>query len=188
LIISGSDNYSGGTYVTAGTLILAANTALPGDSNVTVAAGAILLFDATQAVAAPLGRSAASPANPVPEPGTLLLLAAALGLGGCAWHRKATSCEGLVFMAPTGFSRRDPLQKLATVEGEYEGEYDCKTGRQQAQWMEAASCFLGDDANGTFLDCDRYRRRAGRQDGLVCRSAHPNRRRTVALRGIQERF
>ena len=51
-------------------------------------------------------------------------------------------------------------------------------------------CFLFSKgrANGKFLDCGRYRRRLGREDGLVRRSAHPNRRRAAALRGIREQL
>ena len=44
LILSGSDNYAGGTNVEAGTLILASNIALPGGSSLTVGAGGVLLF------------------------------------------------------------------------------------------------------------------------------------------------
>lgn len=86
LILSGSDNYSGGTTVDAGTLILTSNTALPPGSNLTIGAGGTLIFDPSQVVAAPMS---ASRINPVPEPSTLALLAAgAIGLLGYAWRRR----------------------------------------------------------------------------------------------------
>jgi autotransporter-associated beta strand protein len=74
LILSGSDSYTGGTTVNAGTLILASNTALPDGTSLTVGAGGAFIFDPSLA-GAPV---AASTISAVPEPGTLLLLVAAL--------------------------------------------------------------------------------------------------------------
>jgi autotransporter-associated beta strand protein len=76
-ILSGSNTYSGGTVVTEGTLILASPSALADGSSLTVGQGASSLF----APAFAPSSVSASPAiaATVPEPGTLLLLLAALG-------------------------------------------------------------------------------------------------------------
>ena len=79
LILSGSNDYSGGTVVEAGTLIAASNTALLDGSVLTVGAGGTFIFDPT-AAAAPSASPQVRPAGveAVPEPGTLVLLLAAL--------------------------------------------------------------------------------------------------------------
>ncbi len=89
LILSGTDNYSGGTTVTAGTLILTSNTALPDGTSLTVGAGGTLIFDPSQVAAAPITLSAASPTTQaVPESGTLALLITGLVVGFAAWRRR----------------------------------------------------------------------------------------------------
>jgi alpha-galactosidase len=70
LILAGSNNYTGGTFVNAGTLILDTSTALADGSSLTVGQGASSLF---APAAGPAGVISA-----VPEPGTLWLLVAAL--------------------------------------------------------------------------------------------------------------
>jgi autotransporter-associated beta strand protein len=86
LILSGSDTYSGGTVVTAGTLVLESDSALADGTSLTVGAGGGQLFD--PAVAAD---SLAIPGEqtipPVPEPGTLALLMASLLMACGAWCR-----------------------------------------------------------------------------------------------------
>ena len=70
LILSGSDGYTGGTYVTAGTIDVEAANALPNGGALTVGAGAGSLF------ASPVAGGlvpASAPAS-VPEPGTLAML------------------------------------------------------------------------------------------------------------------
>jgi fibronectin-binding autotransporter adhesin len=71
LILSGSNSYGGGTFVTAGILLAASPAALPGGSNLTVGQGASTLF--SPAFAAPSAVPGAMVA--VPEPGTLALFA-----------------------------------------------------------------------------------------------------------------
>jgi fibronectin-binding autotransporter adhesin len=66
LVLSGTNTYGGGTYITAGTLILESATALADGSSLTVGQGASAIF-------APAG-PALAPATAVPEPGTLVLL------------------------------------------------------------------------------------------------------------------
>jgi autotransporter-associated beta strand protein len=88
LILSGSDNYTGGTTVDAGTLVLASDTALPDGTSLTVGAGGALIFDSSQAVPGPITLAAVSQINPVPEPGTLALLAAGSAVGLAAWQRR----------------------------------------------------------------------------------------------------
>ena len=87
LILSGTNNYSGGTYVETGTLDVVSRSSLPSGESLTVGAGGVLVFDPTIA-AAPLGGSAAAGLAAVPEPGTLALLAAALAVGCGLWQRR----------------------------------------------------------------------------------------------------
>jgi autotransporter-associated beta strand protein len=83
LILSGSDNYTGGTIVTAGTLILESASAVTDGSSLSVGSGEGLLFDpaATDSLAIPREQTI----SPVPEPGTLPLLISALVMATGAW-------------------------------------------------------------------------------------------------------
>jgi autotransporter-associated beta strand protein len=77
LVLSGSNDYQGGTDVMAGTLEITDADALP-DASLTIAPGGTFIFDPSQAVAAPITSSVAAPSNPVPEPCTLALLTVAI--------------------------------------------------------------------------------------------------------------
>ena len=91
LILSGSNSYTGGTTVDAGTLIVDSAGALPDGTSLTVGAGGTLIFDPSAASAPGESSFAASPVGvaAVPEPGTLVLLAAgALPAAFAAWRRK----------------------------------------------------------------------------------------------------
>ena len=70
LILSGSNDFGGGTFVTAGTLIVTSNEAIADGTNLTV--GNPLLFGSVS----PATVSSAAGATPVPEPEPVLLLAA----------------------------------------------------------------------------------------------------------------
>ena len=75
LILSGTDNYTGGTMVSGGTLYVTNSSALADGTSLTVGAGGVFIFDpsvigAGSPLAVPAGGIAA-----VPEPGTLGLLA-----------------------------------------------------------------------------------------------------------------
>ena len=83
LILSGTNTYTGGTDVEAGTLVLTSNTAIADGTSLTVGADATLIFDPS-AAGAPVTNSAAAAA--VPEPGSLALLIAGAAL--LAMYRK----------------------------------------------------------------------------------------------------
>jgi autotransporter-associated beta strand protein len=77
LVLSGTNTYTGGTEVEAGTLIVNNSAALPDGTSLTIGAGGKFIFDSTQG-----GTPAvASMISPVPESGTLALLLAGLVVG-----------------------------------------------------------------------------------------------------------
>jgi autotransporter-associated beta strand protein/T5SS/PEP-CTERM-associated repeat protein len=82
LILSGSDNYTGGTDVEDGTLIVTNSDALPVGGSLTVGAGGTFIFDPSLAGGSIEGSSlAVSPAGgvaAVPEPSTSTLLGVAV--------------------------------------------------------------------------------------------------------------
>ena len=81
LILSGTNSYGGATNVNAGTMYITNSSALPPESNLTVGAGAAFIFDPNgpgDDVATLAASHATSALEPVPEPGTLALLLAAL--------------------------------------------------------------------------------------------------------------
>ncbi len=77
LILSGTNTYNGGTTVNAGTLVLTSGSALPDGSSLTVGAGATMIFDSSAVAASTLSPTTLQ-INPVPEPGSLTLLAVAI--------------------------------------------------------------------------------------------------------------
>jgi autotransporter-associated beta strand protein len=84
LVLSGSNTYQGGTYVAAGTLIAVSPTAIRDATNLTI--GDALMFAAIDPATAVTGQSPPPTGSALPEPGTLALLAAAVGvpaLAGC---------------------------------------------------------------------------------------------------------
>ena len=86
LILSGTDSYTGGTNVDAGTLYVTNTSTIADGTSLTVGAGGVFIYDPSAAGAniAAVAASAASPAAttlsvaPVPEPGTIALLLTAL--------------------------------------------------------------------------------------------------------------
>jgi len=87
LILSGNNNYAGGTEVQAGTLEISSAAALPDGTSLSIATGGTFVFDPTAAVAPFVPSPAAVVA--VPEPGTLALLAAGLVVGiGMTWRKR----------------------------------------------------------------------------------------------------
>ena len=88
LVLSGSNDYTGGTVVTVGRLILDTDTALRDGSSLTVGAGAKFLFDPS-VFAAPPATTPDAAAVAIPEPGTLALLGvAAIGAATAARRRR----------------------------------------------------------------------------------------------------
>ncbi len=93
LILSGSNNYGGGTTVGAGTLIVNNSAALPDGSSLTVGAGGTFIFDPSMA-GAPAVALDSLPVSPgagaaVPEPGILTLLGVAGIIASVAtWRRR----------------------------------------------------------------------------------------------------
>ncbi|MGO9111612.1 MAG: beta strand repeat-containing protein [Thermoguttaceae bacterium] len=90
LILSGSNNYRGSTTVNAGTLVVTSDSALPNGTSLSVGAGGTLIFDPSQAGAAPITSLAASQIDPLPEPGTFVLFAAAV-CGAAVYQRLRSS-------------------------------------------------------------------------------------------------
>ena len=87
LLLAGTDSYTGGTIVDAGTLFVVNSNAIPDSTSLTVAAGGTLIFDPGH-VAVPYTVSPGAVAA-VPEPGTLVLfLAGALLAAVAAWRRR----------------------------------------------------------------------------------------------------
>ncbi len=77
LTLGGTNTYTGGTTVAGGTIIVADSTAIEDGTNLSVGTGLVAFGDV---VPTPLtAPPAASAVAPVPEPGTLALLAALLG-------------------------------------------------------------------------------------------------------------
>ena len=94
LILSGSDTYSGGTTIDAGTLYVTSSAALPGETSLTVGPGGTFVFDPSASPAlAGFPSVGAVPSPPavaaVPEPSSLALALAALSLFGLC-RRAAT--------------------------------------------------------------------------------------------------
>lgn len=85
LILSGSDDYTGGTNVTSGMLILASNDAIANGTSLTVGANPMLVFgvSVTGTQVAPVQVST------VPEPSTLILFSVAVC--GAAEFRRISS-------------------------------------------------------------------------------------------------
>jgi fibronectin-binding autotransporter adhesin len=99
LTLSGTDSYEGGTTVLGGTLDIASVSALPGNSTLAIANTAEVIFatDLGSAIQLSLmlpGAGGGEPgltyfhvtAAPVPEPGALVLLAAAALAGAAVWR------------------------------------------------------------------------------------------------------
>ncbi len=96
LTLTGTNTYTGGTYVEGGTLIAANNEAIEDRTNVYVvgsAADLSLFGGVAPAARSPAGDAIAAPANAVavPEPGTLALLLTVAAAAGAAVRRSRRS-------------------------------------------------------------------------------------------------
>ncbi len=103
LILGGSDTYTGGTTVNAGTLCVTNLGALPSGTKLTVAADGTFIFDPSVAAVSdeesPFAASPGAGVTTVPEPSTTALLAAGVvALFGWAWQRRSglsrADCRG----------------------------------------------------------------------------------------------
>ena len=148
LIISGSDSYSGGTFVTAGTLEVTNPGALPDETSLTIGASGVFIFD-PMAVAALATTSPGLAVVPVPEPTTLaLVIAGVVGLVGYRLMRRKKplfACMSYVlalFVAgcnPAGRSEKpDPSAKESTATSATDGNR-ATTARTAATTAESAS-------------------------------------------------
>ena len=92
LLLSGTDTYSGGTNVLAGTLVVASRFVLPDGSNLNVGNNTGLL--GAPVLGSPLagGASNGDP-NPVPEPGTFVLLALGAVFAAICFRFRKTRCS-----------------------------------------------------------------------------------------------
>jgi len=82
LVLSGTNSYTGGTTVEAGTLYLTGTDSILPGSPLTVLEGGTVIFDPSAILLSPVTAGAVtSPISSVPEPGTLALLVAATAVG-----------------------------------------------------------------------------------------------------------
>jgi autotransporter-associated beta strand protein len=88
VVLSGTNGYTGGTTVNAGTLVVANSLAIEDGTNLSVGDPNLLAMLPAPVVPASPVPAAASTATPVPEPGALGLLAAAAILAIGVWRRK----------------------------------------------------------------------------------------------------
>ena len=86
LVLSGSNDYTGGTFVENGILNVVSAQALPAGDSVAVGAGGTLIFGSPTAGGPLLGSPAVVA---VPEPDCLSLLLVFAACGGGAWWRRA---------------------------------------------------------------------------------------------------
>jgi len=91
MTLSGTNTYTGGTIVEEGTLVATLSAAIPPGGSLAIEAGGTFVFDPT-ATGAPVASPAASAGvTAVPEPGTLVLLAAGLAVFLAAAARRRRS-------------------------------------------------------------------------------------------------
>ena len=109
MILSGTNSYSGGTIVSDGTLTVVSDAALADGTSLTVGTGGMFGSDSL----------AASPAaTAVPEPGTLVLLAAAALLARFL-HRPGSAADPppRLHLAPRQGAGRADRDRHAEIEG-----------------------------------------------------------------------
>ena len=92
LILSGTNTYTGGTFVDDGTLVINSANSLPSGSSLTVGAGGTMIFDSSFTGSPVVSNSyesrPSSNTESVPEPSTIALLISGLIAGGLFLFRK----------------------------------------------------------------------------------------------------
>jgi prepilin-type N-terminal cleavage/methylation domain-containing protein/prepilin-type processing-associated H-X9-DG protein len=158
LILSGSNSYTGGTNVEAGTLDVSSSYALPAGTGLIVGESGDLLFDSSafvQSQAISPAAIAADNAAIVPEPGMLALLAAA-GVwfaATCCLRRRIDRSERPALRPNAGMMTMDLVQKNLCIQCHW-----------LAQWMLT---FVATRAaqNSFFSPFSRRRQRRRRENG-----------------------
>jgi len=84
LVLSGTDNWAGGTQVLSGTVEIKKSCSLPNNSRLVVGGGGVFIFDPTVSCAP------SQATQQIPEPGTFALLISAIIAGGIFLLRRLT--------------------------------------------------------------------------------------------------
>ena len=115
LVLSGTNSYTGGTFVTEGTLEVLNPAAIPCGSSLMVGESAALAFDEAASQWSPGETASAASTSPVPEPGTIGLFL--FGGSVMLFPRLRLGARG--FITPRTFRReRDQFRAIGPPKDE----------------------------------------------------------------------